>query len=225
MEACKLGNCEPSEVLWGEALSLHYIISALRGSKKSALINKFTAENSMHTVAVLETLIKDEMTNKNNDDGKEAAWPAILLYKIIVVTKLACKWNSIDPKSAGRNSTEIRRWVAENEICKSLENYNDLIPYVPEAPFNALALASRFGERKRYPDLLERLKRSYVCIASFADSKELKKTPSFDIKEELIKELKKDPDFDEDFDDFIAWFSNTRNDADSKTRRYSNAQN
>ncbi|NVK22674.1 MAG: hypothetical protein HWD86_09170 [Kangiellaceae bacterium] len=169
----------PSPVLWGQTLSVFYVLFALRRANSSGLPDKFSEGDWLKVVGVLLALLETEA---------EATWAVILRYKVEQL-RLAAKWNALDPKGDDRRSDEMRQWLTETDMRNRLLAYNDLIPHVLEAPFAAMAIASRFSDRDSYPDILARLQAiddRYKTV-------------------EGIESLSADKDFNEDFEDFFAW--------------------
>lgn len=169
----------PSAMLWGQTLSVFYVLFALRQANNSGLSNKFSEADWVQVVDVLLALLNTEA---------DATWAVILRYKVEQL-RLAAKWNSLDPTGDARRSEEMRQWLADVDMRRRLLAYNDLVPHVLEAPFAALAIASRFGERDSYPDILARLQAIDERYRSVAG----------------IESLSADKDFNEDFEDFRKW--------------------
>lgn len=114
---------------------------------------------------------------------RDENWARVLRFKVSG-NRIVLTWKRTTPRSA-RASAEMRTRIEKADYRNQLVAYNDLVPGNAVAPFNALAIASRFGERERYPDLLFRLQRAdrkYRDVASIID-----------------------PNFDDDFDDFRDW--------------------
>jgi hypothetical protein len=121
----------PSPMLWGQSLSVFYVLFALRRANISGLPDKFSEADWVHVVGVLLGLLGTEA---------DATWAVILRYKVEQL-RLAAKWNALDPKGDDRRSDEMRQWLADTDMRNRLLAYNDLVPHVLEAPFAAMAIA------------------------------------------------------------------------------------
>jgi hypothetical protein len=170
---------QASEMLWGKTLVLFYYLFAMRSANISGLPDKFVDHEWEHVVLLLVALL---------DKEAGASWATILRWKVDQL-RLAAKWNDLDARGDKRSSEEMRRWLEETKIRSTLIAYSDLVPHVLEAPFAALAIASRFRERGTYNDLLHRLR--------FIDGR------FFTV--DGLEDLKSDEHVDEDFDDFFEW--------------------
>ena len=169
----------PSPMLWGQSLSVFYVLFALRHANSSGLPEKFSEADWVHVVRVLLALL---------DTEAEATWAVILRYKVEQL-RLAAKWNALDPIGDARRSDEMRQWLADTDMRNRLLAYNGMVPHVLEAPFAAMAIASRFCDRDSYPDILARLQ---VIDDRYRTV-------------EGIESLSLDKDFNEDFNDFRVW--------------------
>ncbi|WP_198384225.1 hypothetical protein [Roseomonas sp. KE2513] len=169
---------EPSQELWGKALIVFYYVFAMRNSNKKSQQSKYSTNDWSSIVSVLAKLL-------NAVPDQEQAWVTILRYKINQL-RLADKWNSLSPSE--RTSADMQEWLEKTDMRKQLLAYNQMVPHVFEAPFAALAIASRFGERSDYPAILARLQA--------IDSRFM----TFESIENIQYEY-----FDDDFADFRAW--------------------
>lgn len=121
-------------------------------------------------------------------EGREENWAKILRFKV-AGNRVVIAWKRATGND--RASVAMKQLIDDVGYREKLIAFNDLVPKDPVAPFNALAIASRFGEREHYQDLLARLKRA---------------NPEFDPDPDPGPVAGHDPDFDEDFDDFRDWY-------------------
>lgn len=117
--------------------------------------------------------------------GCDDDWAKVLRFKV-AGNRIVTAWKRTTPRN-DRASEKMKEMIEKSGYREHLIAFNDLVPNDHVAPFNALAIASRFKERERYQDLLARLQRS-------------------DDRYQDVKSIT-DPDFDDDFDDFRKWYA------------------
>lgn len=175
------GRISASPEMWGMAIIAYFYLRSVWMNAEEQKQSDLSANWNR----IIQLLMS--MVSKEND----SPWAKILSFKI-ASGKFAVIWNSLDPKTDERSSSEIRKKVDDLDIYNTFIAYNDIVPTAKEAPWSATCIASRFKERDKYPDLYSRL--------SKAD-------PSF-LTAGGILELKEiDRDLDEDFEDFLKWVS------------------
>lgn len=117
----------------------------------------------------------------------EANWARILLFKV-TANRIVIAWKRT--KRSERGSKAMQDLVNATCYRERLIAFNEIVPSDPVAPFNALAIASRFNDKNSFEDLLKRLQEAdhrYTDINTI-----------------------KDPDFDDDFENFRAWYATKR---------------
>ena len=97
------------------------------------------------------------------------------------------KWEVSGP--AERASAEWRACIVDTQFLDAMCDYNDVAPKAWQAPWNALAVASRLKMREKYADLYARI---------------LKSKPF-----RSIEEMRDRESYDDDFRDFDAWIETT----------------
>lgn len=174
------------EDTWGSALLGFFFILAMRGIRSSAIQKDFYKDEWEVLVKGLEDLL--------GTLPPEDEWVKFLRIKV-AAAKFNVFWNALDKKNDERSSEDTRAWVSRTNVRALLLEYNDMIPHDVDAPFTAMAIASRFKDREAYSDIQSRLT---AIDPSFGDP------TSFTDKTFLSKY----PEFDEDFADFVAWANN-----------------
>lgn len=118
-------------------------------------------------------------------NGRDGNWAKVLRFKV-AGNRIVTAWKRTTPRT-DRTSEKMKEMIEKSGYREHLIAFNDLVPNDAVAPFNALAIASRFKEHDRYQDLLTRLQSAddlYLDIESITD-----------------------PDFDDDFEDFRKWYA------------------
>lgn len=162
-----------SDLDWGQLLFCYVF---LLGMQLSASSNHSHYHDSNDWTKITEALI-------SRLESINEAWAQIFRYKV-TGNVIVCRWKRTFPRR-DRGSAKMMKSVDDSNYFKELITYNDLVPREPVAPFNALAIASRFKRRKLYKDLWERLQKS-------------------DRKYSNLDSVQ-DDDFDDDFEDFFQW--------------------
>ena len=174
-----LETIEPCKLLWGKALVAFFFVSAMIQSEHADYKEKYSPDDlALVTDIVLRLL----------ETAPRRPWAVVLAFTVDQLG-IATKWNNADSQSNDRRSEEMRLWLEKNRIRERLVEYNDHVPFEYDAPFSALAIASRFEERDSYKGLLKRIKRA----------------KRFASLENAAEAVLKDKDADEDFDDFRCW--------------------
>ncbi|MCK7616021.1 hypothetical protein [Roseibium sediminicola] len=123
-----------------------------------------------------------KLLGKSNED-----WAKVLRFKV-AGNRIILVWKRTPHEK--RANAEMRELIETSGYSDHLIGFNEIIPKDPVAPFNALAIASRFGNQDRYQDLYERLVKADGRYRNL--------------------ETLEDPDFDTDFDDFRRWYRSNR---------------
>lgn len=160
---------------WGHALIAYSFLLGMQLSKNS--VHRHYGDKG-DWPAILD-VVQNLLTKRKE------TWATLLGFKV-ASNRVVIAWQQANPRES-RSSPEMRNLIEESGYREHLVAYNDLVPHEATAPFNALAIASRFGDQAQYEDLFDRLQKS--------DSKCL------NVKKIL------DPDFDDDFDDFRKWYT------------------
>lgn len=174
---------EADEDTWGAAFIGFYFILAMRGIRNAAVPKNFYQDEWGVLVKGIEKLLDTYPADET--------WVNFLRIKV-AVANFNVIWNAMSKSNDERSSKDTREWVSKTGIRTLLLKYNDMIPYDIDAPFTAMAIASRFKDQGSYIDIQERLT---VIDPSFGDP------TSFTEKQFLSKY----PEFDEDFSDFNSW--------------------
>ena len=182
LRGLNIEDIEPTKELWGKALVAFFFVSAMRHSEEDLDMKCFSRSDLVFITNILLKLLQSIQNQP---------WAVLLGYTLHQI-RMAERWNSADSLSNERRSEEMRFWLEETR--KRFIEYNDLVPFVYEAPFSALTNASRFEERDSYIDLLTRIM----------------KAKRFGSLYEAAFAVLDDNDADEDFKDFSLWVEEYR---------------
>ncbi len=189
-----LSSIQKTPTFWSEVFIGLYFAVALshpkcpKGLPQNPKSLQLDTDELIHIYAIALDLL-----GKPSDN--EDPWKVVLRGKVFQLL-LAAKWNTIDPNAGDLAYQEIGKWVDATCILDRLAAYIELVPQVYEAPFGALAVASRLKKQERYPELLRSLQKQ-------------KAEPRF-LSLSGIEEMRASTDdddfyFNADFADFISW--------------------